>query len=593
MAVLGIYEGHNAGASLVSERSGEVVAVIEEERFSRIKNHDARPGAGSLPIRSIRWCLERAHETHEPVAAIAIGLMAPDLLQQRASDNFAEAVASGESQRMHRASVLGLDEASFFQLPHSSQTERVTRAIDAVRIAGLDPEAVPRYFVEHHVCHAASFLLAPVDQALVVTLDGKGDDLSGSVWRGRGTHLEPLVMIPTEDSLGHLYSAATVACGMRPQRDEGKLMALAAHGTLHQALYDALQDLIFFDPLAGRPVSGLSRGIVQGPYPDRVASFHNDRMAGLIQGVDRADVARTVQQVLEDVAVRLVRHHLAATSETSVVVAGGVFANVSLNRRLGQLAELRELHVHPGMTDSGIALGAAAWTYAERQDRRPVPLGDLGLGPAYASDKAVTPFLAAGYRRSTAPGPAHVQMARALAVGHAVARFVGGCEYGPRALGHRSVLAPAHCESTLRRLNVRLGRSQIMPFAPIVLSTWAPLLFADWDALRQPMLFMTTAVTCTDVARREIPAAIHRDGTARPQLVDERTNSDLAELLTAYWRISGRMGLVNTSFNLHDEPIVCLPGDAARSALAAGIDVVQVGQEILVRGANASQAVAP
>ena len=139
MAVLGIYEGHNAGAALVSERSGEVVAVIEEERFSRIKNHDARPGAGSLPIRSIRWCLERAHETHEPVAAIAIGLMAPDLLQQRASDNFAEAVASGESQRMHRASVLGLDEASFFQLPHSSQTERVTRAIDAVRIAGLDP----------------------------------------------------------------------------------------------------------------------------------------------------------------------------------------------------------------------------------------------------------------------------------------------------------------------------------------------------------------------------------------------------------------------------------------------------------------------
>jgi len=274
MAVLGIYEGHNAGASLVSERSGEVVAVIEEERFSRIKNHDARPSAGSLPIRSIRWCLERAHETHEPVAAIAIGLMAPDLLQQRASDNFAAAVASGESQRMHRASELGLDEASFFQLPHSSQTERVARAIEAVRFAGLDPEAVPRYFVEHHICHAASFLLAPVDQALVVTLDGKGDDLSGSVWRGRGTHLEPLVMIPTEDSLGHLYSAATVACGMRPQRDEGKLMALAAHGTLHQALYDALQDLIFFDPLAGRPVSGLSRGIVQGPYPDRVASFH-------------------------------------------------------------------------------------------------------------------------------------------------------------------------------------------------------------------------------------------------------------------------------------------------------------------------------
>ncbi|MCA0323441.1 MAG: hypothetical protein LCH60_12915 [Actinobacteria bacterium] len=593
MAILGVYEGHNAGAALVSEHSGDVVAVIEEERFSRIKNHDARPGGGSLPVRSIRWCLDRAHEISEPVTAIAIGLMAPDLLQQRAWDHFAEAVSHGEAQRMHRASELGLDEATFFQLPRSTQTERVANAIEAVRLAGLDPDAVPHYFVEHHACHAASFLLAPVDRALVVTLDGKGDDLSGSVWHGRGTNLEPLAMIPTEDSLGHLYSAATVACGMRPQRDEGKLMALAAHGTLHQVLYDALRELISFDAHTGRPVSGLSRGIVQGPYPDRVASFHNDRMAGLIEGVERADVARTVQQVLEDVAIRLVRHHLAATSETSVVVAGGVFANVSLNRRLGQLAEVSELHVHPGMTDSGIALGAAAWTFAKRQGRRPAPLGNVGLGPAYATDEAVTPFFGAGYRRSTAQGPAHLQMARALHAGHVVARFVGGCEYGPRALGHRSVLAPAHCESTLRDLNVRLGRSQVMPFAPIVLSAWASLLFADWDALRQPMRFMTTAVTCTDVARTEIPAAIHSDGTARPQLVDEGPHSDLADLLAAYWRISGRRGLVNTSFNLHDEPIVCLPEDAARSASAARIDVVQIGQEILVRGADAAEAVAP
>lgn len=593
MAVLGIYEGHNAGAALVSDRSGDVVAVVEEERFSRIKNHDARPGADSLPVRSIRWCLGRARETGETVDAIAVGLMAPDLLQQRAWTNFTAALASGEKQRMRRARELGLDEAGFSRLALKSQTQRVQRALDAVRSAGLDPDPLAKHLVEHHLCHAASFLLSSTLRALVVTLDGKGDDLSGSVWRGRGTDLQPIVMIPTEDSLGHLYSAATVACGMRPQRDEGKLMALAAHGTLHERLYAMLTDLIAFDPDSGRPTSGLSRGIVQGPYPDRVASFHNERMASLIQGIDLADVAHTVQQILEDVVISLVQHHLSATGETTVVAAGGVFANVSLNRRIGQLADICELHVHPGMTDSGIALGAATHAYTARHHRRPVPLDRLGLGPSYDTDEAVSPFLRLGYQRSTVADPPHMQLARALARGHVVARFVGGCEYGPRALGHRSVLAPAHYDVILRDLNVRLGRSQVMPFAPIILSSWAPLMVADWEALRQPLRYMTTAVACTDVARQEIPAAIHRDGTARPQLVDKRSDPDLAELLTTYQHLSGRMGLVNTSFNLHDEPIVCTPSDAARSALAARILVVQVGEETVTLGANAAKAVSP
>lgn len=593
MAILGVYEGHNAGAALVAGQSGEVLAVVEEERFSRIKNHDARPGAGALPARSLRWCLEQARAAGEPVEAIALGLMAPGLLQDRAWENFTATVTNGEGQRLGRATELGLDQEDFSRMPYASQSRRVARALDAVRSAGLEPESVPHYLIEHHLCHAASFLLAPVDEALVVTLDGRGDDLSGSVWQGRGAQLRPLDLISTENSLGHFYSAATVACGFRPQRDEGKLMALAAHGSLHESLYAELNDLVCFDPGTSRPISKLSRGIVQGPYPDRVASFHNARMAALIQGIDRADVAFTVQQVLERVVVKLVRQHLAATGETTLVVAGGVFANVSLNNRLGQLDGLHELHVHPAMTDSGIALGAAAWVFAEREQRRPAPLDHLGLGPSYKGKEATAPFLNIGYQRAPDSERPELSLARALARGEVVARFVGGCEYGPRALGYRSVLAPAHCEPTLRELNVRLGRAQIMPFAPVVLAEWAPLLFADWEALQEPLRYMTTAVACTDRALREIPAAVHRDGTARPQLVDALRDPALAELLREYRRLSGRMGLVNTSFNLHDEPIVCTPDDAARSAAAAGIDVVQVGSHLLVRDSRATGNMAP
>jgi len=171
-----------------------------------------------------------------------------------------------------------------------------------------------------------------------------------------------------------------------------------------------------------------------------------------------------------------------------------------------------------------------------------------------------------------------------------VARFEGGCEYGPRALGHRSILAPAHDPDALRRLNDRLGRSQIMPFAPIVPIDLAPLLFSGWEAIRSPLRFMTTAVDCTAMARKHIPAAVHVDGTARPQLVDPELEPGLAHLLSEYRRLTGRIGLVNTSFNLHDEPIVCSPDDAARSADAARIAVIQVEGKLLVKESIADPA---
>lgn len=580
MAILGVYEGHNAGAALISERDGSIVAAVEEERFSRIKNHDARPGAAPGPVESIRWCLAR---TTEQITALAIGLLQPDILQRRAINHFADALGAGEIQRLRRADELHIDAHDLLTMPRRTQNERVTKVLATLTGAGLDPNSVPLHFVEHHLCHAASFLVAPVSAALVITLDGKGDDLSGTVSIGRDHALTSTIRIPTEHSLGHLYSAATVACGLRPQRDEGKLMAMAAEGTIDPRLHRELSALVWFDPTSGTPTSKLSHGIIQGPYPDRVAQFHNTLLSGLIRDLPRPDVARTVQEVLESVVVNLVQHYLERTGETALVVSGGVFANVSLNRRLAQIPALHELHVHPGMTDSGIALGAAAWTYAQQHTRRPQPLHRLDLGPSYPDDEALQAFRRYGYHLSTASTEPEIQLAAALAAGHVVARFIGGCEYGPRALGFRSVLAPATSKELLHTLNERLTRSQVMPFAPIVLTEWATRLFESIEASQGPLRFMTTAVKCTDLAQATIPGVVHQDATARPQLVDPDIDAPLAALLKEYHRRTGVMGLVNTSFNLHDEPIVCSPDDAARSATAAQIDVVQVGRHVCLR----------
>lgn len=579
MAILGIYEGHNAGAALIHETDGSVVAAVEEERFSRVKNHDCRTNGVPGPVRSARWCVQSAGEQ---ITTLAVGLEEPVALQRRSVTNFLDLVRAGEVRRLDRAAELGLDYVDLLAMPFETQRVRVNKALRTAAEAGVDVAGVRVVHVPHHTCHAAAFLLAPVGSALVVTLDGKGDDLSGTVHDGQGHQLTPVVAMPTEASLGHLYSAATVACGLRPQRDEGKLTAMAAHGAADQRLLGHLRALVGCQN--GRVHSALSRGIVQGPYPDRVPAFHNDVLAALIEGIDRNDVATTVQVLLEEVVVDLAQHHLARSSNRVLVVSGGVFANVSLNRRLAELSTVDELHVHPGMTDSGIALGAAAMAYTNLHQRRPLPLSQLGLGPSYSDERAITAFRDQGYRLGGPGAPAEVEIAAALADGTITARFVGGCEYGPRALGHRSIFAPAADPRTATELNDRLHRAHVMPFAPVALAEDGPALFTGLAKVVGPTRHMTTSVRCTADARKQLPAALHRDGTARPQLIAPATDPDLGLLLGEYRARSGRPAVINTSFNLHDEPIVCAPEDAARSAAAARIEVVQVGRHVLRLG---------
>ncbi|WP_410611079.1 carbamoyltransferase C-terminal domain-containing protein [Amycolatopsis sp. lyj-109] len=577
MAILGIYEGHNAGAALISEVDGAVIAAVEEERFSRVKNHDCRPDGTLGPVHSTQWCVTASTEE---ITTVAIGLEEPGALHRRSINSFLDAVRSGEVQRLDRAAELGMDTAGLLMMPFETQRARIAKATRTAAEAGVDLVRAKTVHVPHHTCHAAAFLLSPVETAVVVTLDGKGDDLSGSVHHGRGHRLHSILEIPTEASLGHLYSAATVACGLRPQRDEGKLTAMAATGRPHARLLTRLRELVSCTD--GRLHSSLSRGIVQGPYPDRVPAFHNEAMTAMIEGIERDDVAATVQLVLEETVLALVTHHLNKEGIGVLVASGGVFANVSLNRRVADLPCVDELHVHPGMTDAGVAMGAAAAAYAAVHHRRPMPLHNIALGPAYSEDEAVGTFIGRGYRLSDSNLPAESQIAAALAEGHIAARFVGGCEYGPRALGHRSVLAPASDVRTASELNERLRRSHVMPFAPIVLAEDGPDLFSGLSKVVGPTQYMTTSVLCNDKAQRYLPAAVHQDGTARPQLVDPHRSPDLGALLREFRRLSGRPALINTSFNMHDEPIVCSPEDAARSACQAGLGIVQVGNRVLI-----------
>lgn len=578
MSVLGIYDGHNAGAALIGS-DGSVLAAVEEERFSRIKNHDSRPGQQEGPIESIRYCLG---QSPEQVSQVVFGILSPENLQTRALDNFDNRIASGQTQRLGRASEIGISAEQLRKMPYTSQLRRAERLIEDLSAAGV-PRNTPVAFVDHHEAHAAgAFYLSPAPEALILTLDGKGDDLSGTISIGRESEINRLLTMPTEESLGHLYSAFTVACGLRPQRDEGKLQALAASGALNDGVWTWLERTFQVDKVSGALIGGLNDGLVIGPYPDRMPNLHNDLVAKIIAGVKREDVANTVQTFLEKIVSELALWHMRASGQKTLVVAGGVFANVSLNRHLARLPEVNELHVHPAMTDSGVALGAAASWFAGLGER-PKLLTSASLGPAYDDKTASQAFERSGFSivdPAVFDASAEDVLADALARGEFVARFVGRAEYGPRALGNRSILAPANRREIPEQLNARLHRSNIMPFAPITRAEVAARSFEDMDGLHGPLRFMTSAVQCAVAIKKRYPAAVHSDGTARPQVVD---SGPLYDLLGRYEELTGNQMLINTSFNLHDEPMVCRPDDAARTARAADIRTIQVGSLIAVQ----------
>ena len=570
MSILGIYDGHNAGAALISS-DGQVIAAVEEERFSRIKNHDARPGQNLPPHESIAFCLAASPEH---VTRIAFGLAHPDELTRIAMANFDAHVAAGENQRLDRAEELGLTEAELRDLPAVTQRRRLDTLRIAAANAGLEA-ATPVEFVDHHAAHAGgAYLLSGLERALVVTLDGKGDDHSGSVSVGDHGSIVRTLELPTEASLGHLYSAFTVACGLRPQRDEGKLQAMAASGSIDRRIRSWLESRFELDGRTGAIRGRLSDGLVVGPYPDRRPDLHNDLVREVIGGSPVVDAAATVQSFLEQLIAEFVTWHLTQTGQRKHVVTGGVFANVSLNRRLADLGALDRLHVHPAMTDAGIALGAAAVTSAA-EGTPPRPLRGLGIGPAYSDQECAQAFEREGYHVTSPSLDAEVVLGATLARGEVVARFVGGAEYGPRALGNRSILAPATDPRMPARLNRMLRRSMIMPFAPMARSRDAVDLFADVPALADSLRTMTAAIPCTAETRRRYPAVVHADGTARPQLLDDHEAA--TSILDELERRTGQRVIINTSFNLHDEPMVCRPTDAASSARAAGIATVQIG----------------
>ncbi|SFC69638.1 carbamoyltransferase family protein [Streptomyces aidingensis] len=545
MRILGINAlFHDPAAALVID--GRVVAAAEEERFSRRK-HGKRPlpfSAWELPEKSAAWCLKQA------------GLRPQDL----------DAVAYSYDPALARpADDLGLDDP----WDHLRQLyAREAPGFLAEALPGLDPAAVR--FVPHHMAHAASgaFAAPDAEHCSVLVLDGRGESASHLAARRNGAgDLEPLHAQALPHSLGLVYEELTAHLGFLRSSDEYKVMSLASYGR-------------------PRMLSELRRHVhATGDGGFRATAVPWDtlcppRRPGQAWGQEHADLAASAQACLEETLLDLVRWLHGRTHDPVLTMAGGVALNCVANSRIAREGPFSRVWVQPAAGDAGTALGAALLLSA-RGGVPAVPMSgtDLGRGWSEAELEAWLKTAAVPYER---PPDIAVTVAQALADDAVVAWFQGRSEFGPRALGHRSLLAHPGKSGNLERLNDVKGREQFRPVAPMVLAGRAGEIFHD-GPLPSPYMLFTHRVD--EEWRDRIPAVVHVDGTARIQTVDPAAEPLVARMLTAFERLTGLPVVVNTSLNTAGRPMVDDPRDALECFGSSPVDLLAIGPFAVRRGA--------
>jgi carbamoyltransferase len=414
--------------------------------------------------------------------------------------------------------------------------------------------------IEHHAAHAASaYLTSGFDEAIAITLDWYGGGLSGSVNLCTPAGINRLLGLHYPHSLGLFYAQVTGALGFKMSQDEGKVVGLAAYGDSSKLASVLLQRLVSSNG-DFRYRSGMD------------PTFARDLAAGF----PREHVAAACQHAIEVVACDITAHWIKKTGIQNIVLAGGVAANVKMNQRIAELKGVRRVFVHPNMGDGGTGVGAILAFLLERGRAKTREWETSYLGPQYTHAEMEAAVRRTGMEPVRSTNVAK-DVAKVLASGKVVARFDGPLEYGPRALGNRSILFFASDPKVNDWLNKRLGRTEFMPFAPVTLYEHRRERYHDVDKCLPSARFMTITCHCTELMKREAPAAVHVDGTARPQIIRREDNPLLHAILEEYYKLTGVPTLINTSFNMHEEPIVCSPDDALRAFVAADLDYLSIG----------------
>lgn len=545
-------------------RGGEVLFAAGEERFTRVKQQ------AGFPHRALQVALETASLSPTEITGVAY----PFLTARREAGHLSRNFLS-----------LGL-RIPFEAIP---LRERFFNAMGAAKgwVGGMATHR--RYFrelnaeltkwglreklycVPHHLSHVgAAYYFSGFPECLAIIVDGYGTGLSSSIWVCRQNEIRLFHRVFATDSLGDFYASLTHALGFKANRHEGKILGLSALGD-PSILRGEFEKRFSLLPRGGYKILG---GKEIRFWVEQLSRRHS-----------REVIAAAAQETLEKVVTHFVRHAVEATGISKLVLAGGVVANVKLNQRLYEMPGVSEIFVFPAMSDAGTGVGAGLLAVKGGLSHSPVCIQNVYWGPGFSEAAIERVLRKEGYAFSK-PSRLEETVAGHLAQEKIVGWFDGRMEFGPRALGHRSILAPAIHPEINKTLNDKLKRSEFMPFAPVTLFEKARECYLHWDKAGLSSQFMTTTFSCTEKMKSMTPAVVHVDTTARPQVIRRETNPRYYAVLEAYHQKTGIPSLINTSMNIHEEPIVCSPEDALRTFQMAGLDALVLGPFLVLREAN-------
>lgn len=545
MNILGIFNGNNAAAALI--RDDLIVSAIQEERLARIKNYRGYPHG------AIQKVLEESGLKFEDVDAVVCGSWSYPP-EEAVVDYFDSAESIGKSLASAR-------------LYNSMKSDHKYMSEFFINSARLFPEAEIKVY-DHHLSHAAStFFASGFEESYALTMDGRGELQSTVLWKVDKTHGFRRVKTVSElNSLGAMYGQITGLLGFKPDRHEGKITGLAAYGKETNFAHE-LEKLIRFE----------DESIVAKKHFVPFLTHDYTYLKEITQDMLREDIAYAAQYVLEKIVVEFVNKHVPAGA--NLCIAGGVAANVKLNQRIREQTKISNYFVFPEMSDAGHAVGSA-FLYAHEKGIRKFHFKDMYLGPSFGFENVDLD----GYNVVTFDDMDMIsdEIVKHVIDNKIIGIFTGNMEYGPRALGSRSIVMSASDPNINAVVNKRLNRTEFMPFAPVTLESEAPGMYIDYEPSDTNTRFMTTCYACTETMKSMSPAVVHIDGTARPQIINEHnTNPLYFKVLNAYYAKTKIPNLVNTSFNNHEEPIVCTPEDALESLKKGNVDYIATDKMLI------------
>ncbi len=562
--ILGINVGHDSGATYIDDKGN--ISAINEERLSRKKMHHGFPYLAIDEVLSIQGTTI-AQLTHIAVEGKKITPQFDVGFDDVSSDWKKNIVNKLNLDGFLLGTEAGL---SIVRLGLKGQVAKMHAEIKKYFTdRGFTGEFE---FVDHHECHAASaYYTQQYDEGLAITLDASGEGYCAKVYRCKGNTMEEVHRLPCYDSPAYYYAYVTQILGFKPLRHEGKITGLAAFGDARKCLPVFEKYLAFDSSKPGFKNNG---------------GYHLKAMAKLreeLKGHTKEDIAAAVQTHTENITTAYIAEVIKRYNggkPTHVFLAGGIFANVKLNQRVLDTVGVKSIYIFPNMGDGGINFGAlVSMAFRKGLLKERIIFDNVYFGRKY-DDVAIEEALktqGVNYRKTENIA---ADVAQLLQNNKVVARYFSAMEYGPRALGARTIMYSPADKSVNTWLNQRLNRTEFMPFAPFVRDVDA----AEYFYLKgdiYPFKFMTVTCNVTDKCKEQASAIVHVDGTARPQVITREANPTYYDILTEYKKLTGCGVLVNTSYNMHEEPIINTPMEAVKTYQLGGLDVLAIGNFIV------------